>query len=141
MQFQVLYPYPQIILGDSFKNAVKNYIKINHDMTINRMIITDQIKKRQAMIDYYNRHGKYKAKINISPFMGPIPSALPMPVVFASPDYRSDDERQLGLMPDTKTRSTTTQGSKIVINTNQPYTTKRVVLDKNNPTASITISN
>jgi hypothetical protein len=75
MLFQVLSPIQSTIYGDSFKDAVKNFIKMNHTLSISEMIIKDQSKHWKANIDYYKQDGRNKVGINmfpISPFGLPI---------------------------------------------------------------------
>ena len=52
MEFKIVYPFESTIYGDSFKEAIKKFIKINHNLQINKMIVTDQTRNIQAQIKY-----------------------------------------------------------------------------------------
>ena len=54
MIYQVIHPYAMSINADSFKNAVKNYVKMNQHLTLTSLIITDQSRYMKANLDYYN---------------------------------------------------------------------------------------
>ena len=75
MEFKIIYPMESIIYGDSFKNAIKTFIKINHNLQISKMIVTDQTRNMQAQIKYYQQDGRNKVGINMFPmgFDQPIP--------------------------------------------------------------------
>ncbi len=66
MQFQVLSPYYTTIEGDSLKEAIKNFVKINHSNQINNLIIQDQMNKYNAQIRYFQVNNKNKANISIN---------------------------------------------------------------------------
>ena len=74
--FQVVFPIVADIGGDSFKEAVKNFIKINHNLNISDMIIKDQSQHMRAQIKYYEQDGRNKVGIN----MFPIGMDYPIPV-------------------------------------------------------------
>ena len=75
--FQVVFPIVADIGGDSFNEAVKNFIKINHNLNISDMIIKDQSQHMRAQIKYYEQDGRNKVGIN----MFPIGMNYPLPVV------------------------------------------------------------
>lgn len=77
MIFQIVFPFESTIYGDSFKEAVKNYIKLNHNLNITRMIIKDQSKQMEANINYYVEDGRNKVGIN----MFPVGLQYPVPIV------------------------------------------------------------
>jgi hypothetical protein len=83
MEFKIIYPLQSSIYGDSFKNAIKNYIKINHNLQINNMIITDQTRNMQANIKYYQEDGRNKVGIN----MYPVGLDQPIPIVTNNNTY------------------------------------------------------
>ena len=41
MNYQVLSPIPTIITADSFKEAIKNYVKFNHNLNLTNLITID----------------------------------------------------------------------------------------------------
>ncbi len=77
MIFQVVFPFESTIYGDSFKEAVKNFIKLNHNLNITRMIIKDQTNQVEANINYYKQDGRNKVGIN----MFPVGLQYPVPIV------------------------------------------------------------
>lgn len=68
-QFQILHPFVYDIYGDSFKDAVKNFVKLNHNMNIQDIIIRDQAntQKYRAEVKYYTEESKRKAGITMYP--------------------------------------------------------------------------
>lgn len=70
MRYQVVYPVavPVDIYGDSFKEAVKNYVKMNSDMTIRNLIIKDQADHYEARLRYYTENNKNKVGIDVYPY-------------------------------------------------------------------------
>jgi len=67
MNFSIVYPYPSMITADSFKEAIKQYVKINHNININQMILTDKISHVNADLNYYRKHNVDKVGINMYP--------------------------------------------------------------------------
>lgn len=58
--------------GDSYKDAIKNFIKINYAMNLNKIIIQDRYNNyHQAKFNYYkNEQNKNKVGIDIYPMPG-----------------------------------------------------------------------
>jgi hypothetical protein len=77
MIFQVVFPFESTIYGDSFKEAVKNFIKLNHNLNITKMIVKDQTRQIEANINYYKEDGRNKVGIN----MFPVGLQYPIPIV------------------------------------------------------------
>jgi len=77
IQFKIVYPFESLIYGDSFKEAVKNYIKLKRNFNLTQMIISDQQRNMQANIRYYKEDGRNKVGIN----MFPIGLNYPIPIV------------------------------------------------------------
>ena len=71
MIFQVVSPFTANIYGDSLKEAIKNYIKINRNMKVNQMIVADQSNHYQAYMKYYKEDIRNKVGINIYPIASP----------------------------------------------------------------------
>jgi len=67
MIFNILHPIIATIDADSYKQAIKNYIKINHDMYIDRMVIQERNKYYNAMLNYYAKNGQRKVGIDMYP--------------------------------------------------------------------------
>jgi hypothetical protein len=81
MIYQIVSPIQATIQGDSFKEAVKNYVKLNHDMNIKNLIIKDQINNAwQAKLRYYMENQRNKVGIDMYPYTNPI-LAQPMPIL------------------------------------------------------------
>tara|TARA_B110000977_G_C11072411_1_gene489964 strand:+ start:2470 stop:2670 length:201 start_codon:yes stop_codon:yes gene_type:complete len=58
--------------GDSYKDAIKNFIKLNYAMNLNKIIIHDrhQDAYHQAKFNYYQKDNKNKVGIDIYPMPG-----------------------------------------------------------------------
>jgi hypothetical protein len=67
MIFNVISPIVTTINGDSMKEAIKNFIKINHNLNITNMIIKDQSHNVEARMKYYQHDGRNKVGINMYP--------------------------------------------------------------------------
>lgn len=67
MIFNVVSPIVTDIYGDSMKEAVKNFIKFNHNLNITNMIIKDQSNNIEARMKYYQQDGRNKVGINMYP--------------------------------------------------------------------------
>ena len=76
MIYQVVYPIATSIYGDTFKEAIKNYIKLNHNLNINQMVVTDQTNHMQANIKYYQQDGRNRVGINMFPVPNTWPSMM-----------------------------------------------------------------
>jgi hypothetical protein len=72
MSFQVVYPLTMAIDGDSFKDAVKNFVKLNYELNLASIIITDQTRYMRANLDYYNKDNKDKVGIKLLPTVWPL---------------------------------------------------------------------
>lgn len=77
MIFQVVHPVVMTIDGESFKDAVKNFAKLNYDLNLSSIIITDQLNHyRQANLKYYSDDNKQKVGISLIPTVWPLAGAL-----------------------------------------------------------------
>jgi hypothetical protein len=72
MSFQIVYPIAMTINAGSFKEAVKQYVKMNYDVNIANIIITDQYRHMKANLKYYNEGPKNKVGISLYPTVWPI---------------------------------------------------------------------
>jgi hypothetical protein len=72
MIYNIVHPYAMAIPADSFGEAVKNYVKINHDLSVRELIITDQIRNMKANLEYYNKGNRKKVSISLSPTTLPL---------------------------------------------------------------------
>ena len=72
MSFQIVYPIAMSINAGSFKDAIKQYVKFNHDVNIANIIITDQQRYMKANLKYYNEGQKNKVGISLFPTVWPL---------------------------------------------------------------------
>ena len=81
MLYQIVSPFTADIYGDSFKEAVKNYLKMNRNINVSSMIITDQMNHMQAYMKYYQQDGRNRVGINMYPTSYPFLNSPPVVVV------------------------------------------------------------
>lgn len=67
MIYQIVFPIHTTVSADSYNNAIKNFIKLNHDLKIDRIIIKDHMNYYNANINYYLNNGHHKLGINMFP--------------------------------------------------------------------------
>ena len=67
MIFQVVSPIVMSINGDNLKSAIKNFIKTNHALRLQNIIVKDQNKHYEAVFKYHKNSGRNKVGINIFP--------------------------------------------------------------------------
>ena len=72
MSFQIVYPIPMTISADSFKDAIKQYVKLNYSMNIANIIVTDQYRYMKANLKYYKEGPKSKVGISLYPTVWPL---------------------------------------------------------------------
>ena len=72
MSFQIVYPIAMSINADSFKDAIKQYVKLNQDINIANIIITDQQRYMKANLKYYQEGNKNKMGISLYPTSNPL---------------------------------------------------------------------
>lgn len=77
MIYQVLSPVVMTVEADSFKEAVKNFVKLNHSLNINKIIIKDQNEHREAALEYFRQDGRNKVGINVYPASQSVIASLP----------------------------------------------------------------
>ena len=68
MIYNIVSPFSLSINADSYKEAVKNFIKINYNLNINRLIIKNKNEYMKAKIDYYNKLGHKKFGVKLMPY-------------------------------------------------------------------------
>lgn len=87
--FQIIAPIPMPISASSYTEAVKNYVKMHRNASIDQLIIEDQINNNRmlASIKYYKANNKNKFRANLVPTtlttlqnggMFPMVQAVPM---------------------------------------------------------------
>jgi len=69
MNYQVIAPITMPIDADTYTDAVKKFIKIKRDNTINQIIIADQMNHQKflANIDYFQQGGKNRMRARLYP--------------------------------------------------------------------------
>ena len=72
MIYNIVHPYAMALNADSFGEAIKNYVKINHDLSLRELIITDNIRHMKANLKYYNKDNKKKVSISLFPTTWPL---------------------------------------------------------------------
>jgi len=70
MFYQVLSPVVATIEGDTLKEAIKNFTKINYLYQYNNLVIANANKQYNANIDYYRQDNKKKIGIKITNSVG-----------------------------------------------------------------------
>jgi len=69
MIYQIVSPVVASIQGDSFKEAIKNYVKFNHNLNITNLIIKDQADHAyEARLRYYTQNERNKVGIDVYPY-------------------------------------------------------------------------
>ena len=76
MIFQIVQPFYTDIYGDSFKEAVKNYVKFNYNKEITELIIKDQQTHYKTRLKYYNENNKNKVGIDVYPYTNILPTII-----------------------------------------------------------------
>lgn len=68
--YRIVYPVVHEIDADSYKNAIKNYVKMKNDIGLKQLIITDinNHNTKIANMKYFNNYGVPKVGINIQPY-------------------------------------------------------------------------
>ena len=125
MSFSVIAPMYMPIEAKDFREAVKNFVKLNHHMNITQMILTDQIKNMQANVRYYDLNGRNKAYINLIPTTATnMEGIIPMPIM-GSPiiGFSSTDKNAKYPMP------TIISPNAVVGANNQVFNVKPVTTD------------
>lgn len=72
MLYQVVEPITMAINGDSFKDAVKNFVKMNYDLSLSSLILTDQQRYMKANLNFYKESDKHKVGISLGPTVWPL---------------------------------------------------------------------
>ena len=72
MLFHVVHPIAMTVNAESFKDAVKNFVKLNQDLTLTSLILTDQARYMKANLNYFNVADKQKVGISLFPTVWPL---------------------------------------------------------------------
>jgi len=84
MSYRVVYPIATSIDANDFSEAVKKFVKLNHFMNIEQLILTDQYKHMKANVNYYTENNNRKALINLSQMDANAVAAIPPIIGFSS---------------------------------------------------------
>ncbi len=112
MLFQIIYPFNDYIYGDSFKEAVKNYVKYNHAQNIHNLIIKDQANHYKTKLRYYRENNKNKVGIDVYPFTDNSYPIIPVAGIQGGPVVRSNTP--VTFVPNSLP---------LIVNSNGPYVT------------------
>jgi len=86
--YQVISPLIMPIDADNYKDAVKKFVKVNRDISLNQLIVADQLNNNRmlANIKYYQNNGRNKISANIAPtLLNTIPDTTGGGFMFGSP--------------------------------------------------------
>jgi hypothetical protein len=67
LQYRIISPVQVDIMGESVTDAIKNFIKMNHTLAINNLILQDERKRMYARIRYFQEENKHKVGIDVYP--------------------------------------------------------------------------
>lgn len=84
MSYRIVYPVAMPIDANDFREAVKKFIKLNHFMNIEQIILTDQYNHMKANVKYYDADKRKKASIQLLPMDATAVAAFPGVVGFSS---------------------------------------------------------
>jgi hypothetical protein len=77
MSYRIVYPVAMPIDAKDFGEAVKKFVKLNHFMNIEQLILTDQYNHMKANISYYKKNNHRKASIELFPIDTAAVAAFP----------------------------------------------------------------
>lgn len=68
--YRIVYPVVHEVNADSYKNAIKNYVKLKNDVGLKQLIITDinNHNSKIANMNYFRMNGIPKVGINMQPY-------------------------------------------------------------------------
>ena len=122
MIYKIVSPFEYEIEGDTYTTAIKDFIKLNHDLRINQMIFKDQQKYMMANMNYYRQNQKNKIGIDTYPlnYIPIINNNMPNMLIKIksqkSEDKKTDDTKT----DDTKTEEKRELSHKLVVPTPLP---------------------
>jgi hypothetical protein len=67
MIYKIVSPFQYEIEGDNYTDAIKDFIKFNHEMRIRQMMFMDGQKYRMANMKYYQQNQRNKVGIDTYP--------------------------------------------------------------------------
>ncbi len=84
MSYRIVYPVAMPIDANDFREAVKKFIKLNHFMNIEQIVLTDQYNHMKANVKYYDADRRRKASIQLLPMDAAAVATFPGIVGFSS---------------------------------------------------------
>ncbi len=79
--FQIVHPIVTTIDGSSFKEAIKNFVKLNHRLNLNEIILIDQNNYYTATWKKFKHDGRNKVGIDYYPTPSTIITNLGFPAL------------------------------------------------------------
>ena len=70
--YQVVQPFFYEVSANTVNEAIKNFVKIHHNLNLANIIITDQKNHYEANMKYFIEDGRNRVGINVNPFSGPV---------------------------------------------------------------------
>lgn len=67
MNVKIVYPINAPLYGDNFKDAVKNFVKLNYNMGLASMLVADQDKRFQVNLRYYTEDIRNRVGFDVVP--------------------------------------------------------------------------
>ena len=92
--YYIVDPIKTTTNGVSFKDAVKNFIKINHQLNINSLILTDRARYMKANFNFYKKYNKNKVSISLHPTIWEEENGIPIENWPRSPMIYFDSNKQ-----------------------------------------------
>ncbi len=86
MSYRIVHPVAMPIDANDFRDAVKKFIKLNHFMNIEQIILSDQYNHMRANVKYYDDNKRRKASIQLIPIDA---AAVPSYIGFSSTDPKA----------------------------------------------------
>ena len=65
MRYQIISPFFTEIDSGTLTDAIKMFVKVNYANQIRNLVITDQMNKYNASVNYYNHNNKNKIGISV----------------------------------------------------------------------------
>jgi hypothetical protein len=77
MDFKIVFPINAPIYGDNFKEAVKNFVKLNYNMGLNSLILADNDKRYKINMRYYTADTRNRVGFDVYPLSSNLFNTFP----------------------------------------------------------------
>jgi len=67
MNVKIVYPINAPLYGDNFQEAVKNFVKLNYNMGLANLLVSDQDKRFQVNLRYYTEDIRNRVGFDVIP--------------------------------------------------------------------------